>query len=108
MGFSFVVLCIYHYFDHLRICIYVISVVCHGVNHGAGAYQRVARISTRETRVKEGLRFGWLLVYLFFRELNRTIGTIGTWKNEFDTSLQATARLGLHPEPEGRDDARYC
>lgn len=28
------------------------------INHGAGAYQRVARISTRENRVTEGLRFG--------------------------------------------------
>lgn len=36
---------------------------CHGVNHGAGANQRVARISTRKDRVvraKEELRFGSL------------------------------------------------
>lgn len=60
MGLSLVAHCIYHY---------MLCVVCHGVNHGAGAYQRVARINTRENRVREELKFGGLLVQLFFREL---------------------------------------
>lgn len=34
------------------------SVTVSTINHGAGAYQRVARISTRENSVTEGLRFG--------------------------------------------------
>ena len=41
----------------------------HGVNHGAGAYQRVARISTRENRVKKEFKVLvgiYSMVHLFF------------------------------------------
>lgn len=54
MGFSLVAHCIYH---------------CHGVNHGAGVNQRVARISTREN---QELVFGWLVVFLFFSGIEVT------------------------------------